>query len=338
MGLLLEAFILAKNLGVVVSRIEPKLTQIFDQANIDLDLISMALNAICVYAEQDLGCKLGSLTFIEQIKLGNSRLFELPPNPSMTPLGFGTSFRLGHLAGNPEYFSYIIDHVLLKNDDFLTLNDDAVTRLTEIFYQENMVGIEEFSGQVTGLRQSSHQGAFDKQFTQYTAKERRGTSKFLFEPLMIYGHYPNATGEKIFFADNPLGYELKHDIFSQYFPEEGGRTQFFELIETTHKLHASLYRGRESAGQAHLTLVSFLKGINTFLLVEYEAPVVITDTSPPDFFGILLRLEPEEKGINLSKLAYKCITILKASWEKFAQGGSVSFIDANLEKELKLLR
>ena len=93
MGLFLEAFVLVKNLGVVVSRIESKLIQKFDRANIDLDLISMVLSAIPVYAEENLGCKLGSLTFIEQLNVSNPRLFDLPSTPQMSPLGSGMAFR-----------------------------------------------------------------------------------------------------------------------------------------------------------------------------------------------------------------------------------------------------
>ncbi len=338
MGLLLEAFVLVKNLGVVVSRIEPKLTQAFDRANIDLDLISMVLSAIPLYAEQNLGCRLGSLTFIEQVNLNNPKLFDLPSNPQMHPLGFGTSFRLGPLAKNPDYFSYIIDRVLLKNDDFLILGDDLQGKLAEIFYQENMEGIESFSGKVTSLRLSSHQGEFDKLFTECVTRERRGTSKFLFEPLLIYGCNHDLSGKVKFFADNPTGYELKHEILKQYFPETEARKTFFELIEAIHKLRTSLYRDQDFAHKEGLALFSFMKEKNIFLLVEYQAPNDETGTLKNNHLGMLLRLESNEKGINLSKLAYKSITILKASWDRFSQGGSVSFIDANLEKELKLLR
>jgi hypothetical protein len=344
-GVLLEAFILAKNLGVIVSRIEPKLANVFDRANIDLDLVSMVLNAINVYAEQDLGCKLGALVFIEQVNLANPRLFDLPASSQMNPLGSGTSFRLGQLAGNADYMSYIIDRVLLKNDDFLLLDDNSLARLTEIFYKENMAGIEAFSGQVGDLRQSSHQGEFDRFYTQLTSRERRGTSMFQFNPILVYGKYCPSPENPCVFAGNPLGYELKHDIFQVYFSGENDRKLLFELIEATHKLHSSLYRGRaEVAGQAHMALLSFVKDQNTFLLVEYKNPVESPlSPAPPemldqDYLGIFFELEPDERGINLSKLVYKCFTILKGSFTRFTQGGSISFIDANIEKELKQLR
>ena len=73
--------------------------------------------------------------------------------------------------------------MLLKNDDFLILGEDLVTELTEIFYHENMEGIEAFSGNVAALRQSTHQGDFDKLFTRQTIRERRGNAKFFFEPF-----------------------------------------------------------------------------------------------------------------------------------------------------------
>ena len=155
---------------------------------------------------------------------------------------------------------------------------------------------------------------------------------------MIYGRCYDVTGQQADFAGNSEGYELKHDIFQQFFPGNGDRKTFFELIEVIHKLYSSLYRGQETMGRETLVAFSFVKNQNSFLLVEYKTLNESPNMPKDDHLGILLRLEQNEKGINLSKLAHKCITILKAGWCKFAEGGNVSFIDASLEKELKLLR
>jgi hypothetical protein len=299
---------------------------------VDLEYISMLLTAIPTYIECCLNCKTGVLGYIENIKLENPRLFDLPPVPTMMPLGHGTCFRVLDTPEN-DFTSIMIERILLKNDDFILLDDELKQDLSDNYYEVNEDLIINSCGDITKLLEKTNEGRFNELFNTYTKEERRGKSKYYSKVINIYGHYHDDEGISYFFGPENKGYDVNP------FPkclegEAGDRREYFTIIDLVHKIHEELYIKR-SVDNANISLLSFIMAKSVTQLIEYNDKSL--NDEHHDRLGVLLKLEPSDNGINLGKLICKSFLTLKENLERFRTGTNVNIIDAKIEKELKHL-
>ncbi|OLS15342.1 MAG: hypothetical protein RBG13Loki_1016 [Promethearchaeota archaeon CR_4] len=337
-GNFLEAFGVVKSTELVCYRYEDKLIHRLALGENYFEIISMLLGAVPTFIENTLGSRLISIAFIESFEKQNPRLFELPSSPQMTPLGFGTAFRLASIPDAPDLLSFSIERVLLKNDDFLLPGDQSVRKLLSAFYQENTPAFLNFQGNVEDLMIGIRRGRFNDLFLKSTKEERRGDSKYTCIPLMVYGHCSTLLGEKANFGGKMFGYDLKPRFFEKYFPPESTRRDLFDIIELLKNIKKGVYAKLTTPLNPDISLIAFMRENKTFLLAEFsptnpDSP----ETIGSDFLGFLLQLNPRKTGHNLAKILYKVIFNLRESFTKFQEDVPVSYIDAFIAKEFTSL-
>ncbi len=337
-GNFLEAFGIIKNTELICYRHEEKLIQRLALGENYFEIISMLLAAVPTFIENTLGSNLISITFIENLEKQNPRLFELPSSPQMTPLGFGTAFRLASIPPAPDLLSFSIERVLLKNDDVLFPGDESLRILLGAFHKENAPALSDFHGNVTDLIAGTRRGRFNELYLKAIKEERRGISKYMCVPLMVYGRCTPLDGPEMDFDGQLHGYDLKPHFFEDTFPKECSRQTLFDVIELLKNIKQGLYAKLDAPLSGNISLLSFMREEKTFLLVEFSPPRQDANkVTGPNFMGFLLQLNPIKTGHNLAKILYKTIFCLKESYAKFLQNDAVSYIDAFIGKEFTAL-
>jgi hypothetical protein len=308
MGSFLKGWLGFKDTNLLAYRLEEKFNNQMAEEGKDPALYSMLMSVIPVFAEKTIGCKPLSFVFIEDFKTNNSRLFELPSSPQMTPLGYGMGIHFSDFENICDGFGVTIERVLLKNDDIFMLDNSIPNILANVFFSKYFENEAQIGGNFKELEKLTKIGEFDSLFQKFTGEESHKHSNYRFEPLMYFGHC-YANGQIRFYEDSPQGVDLilsnaqRMTNSNIIFPQAINRTAFFDLLELTRNLQREFYLKRDNKSLEGLSLFSFRIGENIFTIADYvEGGNVSIDCN--NRFGMLLMLATAETGQNFCQFVY----------------------------------
>ena len=300
MGCKLNGWIGLKHGIPLAERLEPHYNAQLERNDLSLVEFSGLLYAMKDYVSCGLGVNFEIIGFLEHINLSRK---SYDAGITTLPLGYGYGYRYSSCGEESGFNGVGIDRLLVKNDDFLIIDETLAKKLTKTFCDENNNFVCDESCETKS--ELTHNGVFNKLYAGLLNDERRGKSNFKSKPLMMYCSAFNKNNELVGLeSENGLGYDLElflqenKDIFSEYFNSRIMRNEFFSVLSALRSMRIDWYFTRDNDTPDKFTLLTF-KGSNDFFqVIEY----IHDEGERSEFAGLLLKLKDDNTGVNFGKI------------------------------------